>query len=128
MIKVKSKVTIYPKQIAKINKAAQKALYLTADWLKGDVVDKEVIPFDKETLQGSMYVNDSHINRGYAGLTLVTPYARRMYFHPEYNFQTVNNRNAKGKWFEDWIGKGKYAKKVIKTYGYFLKEGTDVIK
>lgn len=32
-----------------------------------------------------------------------TPYARRLYFHPEYHFQTKENPHAKGKWYEDWI-------------------------
>lgn len=31
------------------------------------------------------------------------PYARRLYYHPEYDFQTEANPNAKGKWFEDWV-------------------------
>jgi hypothetical protein len=36
-----------------------------------------------------------------------TPYARRLYFHPEYNFSTKENPHAKGMWMEDWIKGGK---------------------
>jgi hypothetical protein len=32
-----------------------------------------------------------------------TPYARRLYFHPEYNFRKSNNANAGGKWFEGFL-------------------------
>lgn len=32
-----------------------------------------------------------------------TPYARRLYFHPEYNFNKVENPNAGAKWFEPYI-------------------------
>lgn len=35
-----------------------------------------------------------------------TPYARRLYFHPEYNFQKVNNPNAQGLWAEPWLPGG----------------------
>ena len=39
----------------------------------------------------------------------------------EYNFQTVNNPNAKGLWFEDWADGGKYANKVRENYAAFYK-------
>ncbi len=35
-------------------------------------------------------------------LTTDAPQARRLYYHPEYNFQTVNNPNAGGLWLEPW--------------------------
>jgi len=30
-----------------------------------------------------------------------TPYAHRLYVHPEYNFSKDKNPNARGKWFEE---------------------------
>ena len=36
-------------------------------------------------------------------LTTNAPQARRLYYHPEYNFQTVNNANARGEWLEEYI-------------------------
>jgi hypothetical protein len=30
-----------------------------------------------------------------------TPYAHRLYWHPEYNFSLDRNPNARGKWFEE---------------------------
>lgn len=30
-----------------------------------------------------------------------TPYAHRLYHHPEYNFSLDKNPNARGKWFEE---------------------------
>lgn len=46
-----------------------------------------------------------------------TPYAHRLYIHPEYNFSTDKNPNARGKWFEsakaahltEWLDKAQEA-------------------
>lgn len=35
-----------------------------------------------------------------------TPYARRLYFHPEYNFDKGENRSAGGKWLKYWLKGG----------------------
>lgn len=45
------------------------------------------------------------------------PYAHRLYVHPEYNFSTDKNPNARGKWFEEakarhlpeWLAKAQAA-------------------
>lgn len=42
----------------------------------------------------------------HTALVTDTPYARRLYFHPEYNFQTANNANARGEWLRDWMPGG----------------------
>lgn len=41
----------------------------------------------------------------YGVFRLVTsgPQVRRLYFHPEYNFQKKENANARGEWLKDWI-------------------------
>ena len=104
MIKVKSKVKINKQNIKKINETAKISLEQTAEALKTEVISSQVIPFDQGTLQNeSTFLDKRESKNGKVSLVSSTPYARRMYFHPEYNFQTVNNKNAKGKWFEDWI-------------------------
>lgn len=98
-----------------------------AEWLLSDVVNKQVIPFDVGTLQNaSTFVNREHIKEGKVSLVSSTPYARRLYYHPEYNFQTKNNPNAKGHWYEDWMDGGKYANKVKRNFEIILKELGDV--
>ena len=32
-----------------------------------------------------------------------TPYARRLYFHPEYKFRKDKNANAGAEWFEPYL-------------------------
>jgi hypothetical protein len=80
---------------------------MTAEALKTDVINEQVVPFDTGATQGNIFVNKSKSHLGVVSLDSTLKYARRIYFHPEYNFQTVNNANAKGLWYEDWIRGGK---------------------
>jgi hypothetical protein len=104
-----------------INKEIQDALNNTAEAIQADVVDKAVMPFDVGTLQDSLFVDDSMLGFGKATIVASTPYARRLYYHPEYNFQTKNNRYAGGKYFEPWTSEGKYARWVLNRFGEFMK-------
>ena len=113
----------YPGKMAKLNQAIITSLEQTGDYVLGEVVEAEVMPFDKGILQNeSTYVNKENSKSGIVSIVSSTPYARRMYFHPEYNFQTKNNKNAKGRWLEDWTNKGKYVDDVRRAYAYFLKK------
>lgn len=113
----------YPGKMAKLNQAIITSLEQTGDYVLGEVIEAEVMPFDKGILQNeSTYVNKENSKSGIVSIVSSTPYARRMYFHPEYNFQTKNNKNAKGIWLEDWTNKGKYADDVRRAYAYFLKK------
>lgn len=117
MIKVKSKVKINKRNIKKIDETAKITLEQTAETLKTEVISAGVIPFDQGTLQNdSTFIETKNSKNGKVSIVHSTPYARRLYFHPEYDFQTVNNPNAKGLWFEDWIdGKEKdFCKKTFK--------------
>lgn len=113
----------YPGKMNKLNQALILSLEQTGDYVLDEIVEAEVIPFDMGTLQNeSTYVNKDQSNAGRVSIVSSTPYARRLYFHPEYNFQTKNNKNAKGKWLEDWSDEGKYASQVRQAYAYFLKK------
>jgi hypothetical protein len=54
-------------------------------------------PEDKGDLQSSA-VRESRIGEG--ELVWATPYARRLYYNPQFNFSKDRNPNARGKWFE----------------------------
>lgn len=104
MAKVKSTVTIYPHMIKKLADAQITALEKTAEALHTEVVQAQVMPRDTGHLQDdSTFVDYSRSKQGTASLISQTPYARRLYFHPEYNFQTKENPNAQGRWLEPWI-------------------------
>lgn len=122
MKSVKSTIVLNKKVIKQLEKNAIKALEMTGDFVLDQVVNEQVIPFDTGTLQNeSTYVNKTESNKGSVKIVSSTPYARRLYFHPEYNFQHEKNPNAKAHWFEDWADNGKEADKVKRFYSKAFK-------
>ena len=91
--------------IAKLEAAALPAAQKTIDALKTDVVTAQVMPFDMGDMQNNQTFVTSEGDEEGVTVSLVTgsPQARRLYFHPEYNFQKVNNPNAGGEWLEPWL-------------------------
>lgn len=119
---VLSTVIIYPHVIKKLTDAHIKALEQTAEALHTEVVQAQVIPRDTGHLQNdSTFVDYSQAKSGTVSLVSQTPYARRLYFHPEYNFRTTENPNAQGKWLEPWIS-GNKKDFCIKTFAQKFKE------
>lgn len=104
--------------IDKIDDNIEKALIKTMEAVRTDILDAQVIPKDTGTLEESLKVDSSESKYGRVAITTDTVYARRLYFHPEYNFQKVNNKNAKGRWFEDWTT-GKRRKDIIEYFNKF---------
>ena len=49
------------------------------------------------------------------------PYARRLYYHPEYNFHKEENPDAKGRWLEDWMPGGRKENFVQETFAENLR-------
>lgn len=117
MIKVNSKIKLNFPKIKQLSQAAVTALEQTADALHTEVVQEQVVPRDTGNLQGeAFFVDTSESSQGKVTLVHSTPYARRLYFHPEYHFQTDENPNAKGKWFEDWEPGGKNQQFAANAY------------
>lgn len=117
MIKVTSKVKLNMPKIKQLTQAQITALEQTAETLHTEVVQAQVIPRDTGVLQNeSTFVDCSDSHRGKVSIVSSTPYARRLYFHPEYHFQKGENPKAKGKWYEDWQPGGSQSDFAIKTY------------
>lgn len=90
--------------VRQVEQAVAMALEQTAQAVITDVVDEQVMPMDTGTLQNSStFVETSESSTEVVGIISDTPYARRLYYHPEYNFRTSENKNAGGKWFQPWI-------------------------
>ena len=123
-MKVSSRIKIFDSMVKQLTDAQIKALSMTAEALHEDVQQAQVMPFDSGHLQGTATAVDySQAKSGKVSLVTQTPYARRLYFHPEYNFRKDNNPNAQGKWLEPWISgdkkdfcKNKYAE-LYKQFG-----------
>ncbi len=86
---------------------SQKALRLTTDALLTEVKNAEVMPFETGNLQNENTFADYSLSaNGVTSIVSSTPYARRLYFHPEYNFNKLEHAFAGGKWFEPWLKGG----------------------
>lgn len=109
MIQVNSTVNFNFGKIQQLCDAQITALEQTAEALHTEVVQAQVMPRDTGTLQNeSTFVDKSKSSQGTVSIVSSTPYARRLYYHPEYHFQTHENPNAKGEWYEDWLLGGKH--------------------
>lgn len=108
---------------AKINTLEQahlKALEMTTEAVLSDIKTSAVVPKDTGELERSGFVDLKDIKNAVARIIFDTPYARRLYWHPEYNFRIDKNPNAKGKWMEDYLS-GDKQRFIRDTYSKFFK-------
>lgn len=106
-MEVKSTVKLNMSAIHSLDTASIKALEQTTDALLTEIKNAQVVPFDTGNLQNeSTFADYSHSREGKTTISSSTPYARRLYYHPEYNFQRTENKNAGGKWFDYWLKGG----------------------
>lgn len=99
------KIDLDQAAIAKLVAAARPAAEKTVEALKTDVVAAQVMPFDTGDMQNNQTFTVTEDDGDSVMSRLVTgsPQARRLFYHPEYNFQKVNNPNAGGLWLEPWL-------------------------
>lgn len=127
MIKVSSKVKLNMAQINLLERAQVVALEQTAEALHAEVIQAQVFPRDTGALQNeSTYVDYSKSNEGKVTIVSSTPYARRLYFHPEYDFQKTANPHAKGRWYEDWLPGGRDAEFCANAFKQFYRRLTGI--
>ena len=116
-VQVTSRVELKMSVLAMLDGAQYKALEQTADATLTELRDRQVMPFDTGNLQNdSTFVDDSR--QGKVSIVSSTPYARRLYFHPEYNYRRGNNASAGGKWFESFLNDNF----VFDAYAKLLKQ------
>ena len=92
-------------RIRQIEQAAKQAAIEALETVYTDLVSSQTMPFDT----GDMQNNQTFVESTDTGAVLITgsPQARRLYYHPEYNFQQGNNANAGAKWLEPYISGSK---------------------
>ncbi len=120
MIKIKAKLELNQEAIKKIQDAAVKALPLTMEAMKTEINNMQVVPKETGNLEESA-VTGAENSRGY--LSYNTPYARRLYYNPQFNFRTDKNPNAQGRWLDSFIH-GPKKMWLTQTYGIFLKQNS----
>jgi len=118
---MKVSVNIFPQAIAKVSSAQRIGVLKTAEQMIHEVVTAAIIPFDEGTLQNvSTDVDKSKLISGKVRITHNVPYAQRLYYHPEFNFNKSVNANAGGEWWEDWLAGSKKAR-PMELYKQFLR-------
>lgn len=127
MIKVNSVVKLNFPKIRQLTQAQVMALEQTAEALHTEVVQAQVFPRDTGNLQNeSTFVDYSESRNGKVTIVSTAPYARRLYFHPEYHFQKHENPNAKGEWYEDWEEGGSKEDFAVNAYKKIYRRLTGV--
>ena len=127
MIKVNSRVKLNIPQINRLERAQITALEQTAETLHTEVLQAQVFPRDTGNLQNeSTFIDYSQSNQGKVTIVSSTPYARRLYFHPEYDFQKTANPHAKGRWYEDWLPGGRDAEFCANAFKQFYRRLTGI--
>lgn len=118
---VKIKVTMNNKGIKALKDAHVIAIKKTAMKMLAEKVDAQEIPMNEGTLQNVLTDVDDHAAKnGHVQIVSQGPYAARLYYNPQYNFNDAFNVNAKGEWWEDFLtGKNKDRPKQL--FEYFLK-------
>ena len=111
---MKVKVTLNKAVIQRISDAAKAAAVDTMDALRTDLMNAKTMPYDNGDMQNNqtfVAVEGEDIINGVEtySVSLVTgsPQARRLYYHPEYNFQRGTNKNAGAYWLEPYISGNK---------------------
>ena len=145
-MQVKSTVKLNMARIQELTAASVRALEKTAEALHAEVVQAQVFPRDTGHLQNeATFVDYSESSQGKVTLVSATPYARRLYYHPEYNFHKEpweeewvdtdgkrhhlkhdGNPNARGEWYEDWLPGGSKADFAVKAFKKSFKEESGV--
>lgn len=84
-------------ELAAFDKSLDRALNKAADEIEQRLKEAEVVPKKSGALEASqnIVVMGNRLTISYS-----SPYANRLYFHPEYNFSREQNSNAQGRWLE----------------------------
>lgn len=107
ILKVSSRLQMNNSVLQEIRDASGRALEETAKSLHDEVVKAQVMPYQTGALQnGSTYLDTADSGSGKVAIVSSTPYARRLYFHPEYHYSRVENSAAGGRWYKRWLPGG----------------------
>ncbi len=113
------KINFNDRTFKKIVTAADRALAKTGEAVLTDLVQSGTMPFDTGEMQNNRtFVDLKNVNKGDVAIRTSAPQARRLYYHPEYNFQKGKNANAGGRWFDAYLPNGKkggFAQKAFAT-------------
>ncbi len=124
---VTCKIKLYTPRVKKLTGAMIPALEKTAGAVHNDLEQSQKMPFRTGNLQNeSTFVDDSRAAEGTVSLISSTPYARRLYYHPEYNFNKSENPDAGGRWLDDYLPGGKKEDFAQNAFEKYYKQETEI--
>ena len=101
-VQVTSRIELNESVLDMLDNAQMEAFVQTADATLTELRDRQVMPFDTGNLQNdSTSIDDSQGTT--VSIVTSAPQARRLYFHPEYNYKRSNNSRAGGGWFDSFL-------------------------
>ena len=109
-------VRINQHRINELSETAVKALEMTVEAVHTDIGQAETVPMRTGALSGEQFFVDYEDSRtGRVSLVNSTPYARRLYYHPEYKFRKEFHANAGALWFVPYLtgAKKSFARQVF---------------
>ena len=115
--------------IEKLTQSVKNAAINTGNQLYENLVNNaKTMPFDTGDMQNNQTSVKTENNQDTFRVLLVTdsPQARRLYYHPEYNFQQGNNPNAGAYWLEPYLKGGSQENFILDTFAECLKEEADL--
>ena len=119
---MKVTVKMNKKGLKKVTDAQIIACKKTAMKMLAEKIDAQEIPMNEGTLQNVLTdVDDSAAKNGLVQIVSQGPYAARLYYNPQYNFNQEFNTHAKGEWWEDFLT-GKNKDRPNKLYEHLYKE------
>ena len=120
---VVNKIKLNTAKIRFYDRASIRALETTMDQIKANIGQRAVVPREHGDLEKSVEIKRNHIFGDKRDISIIydTPYARRLYYHPEYDFNRAVNGNAQGKWLEYYFD-GEGADYIVEVFKYFMKK------
>lgn len=120
---VTCKIKLYKPVVNHLTKSVSKALVQTAEEVHEDLQQSQTMPYLTGHLQGDgTFVDGADADNGAVYLVSDTPYARRLYYHPEYNFNKSENPNAGGRWLDTYLPGGQKEDFAQKVFNKLYKE------
>jgi len=100
-MEVRVSVRIDEAKIKALQAAIEPSIQQAAAAVKTQIVSDQVVPKNTGELEQSAFVRKK--SRSKYQIVYDTPYARRLYWNPQYDFRTDKNPNAQGLWLQSHI-------------------------
>jgi len=98
---VKVKMEFYPGAIQALEKAVEVSAEQATKAMLTDIRASGTVPKQTSALEDSGFVENQGKTK--YKISFSTPYARRLYWNPQYNFRTDKNPNAQGLWMQTYV-------------------------